>query len=179
MQANMNCSNVVTTTMLPIVLMATNTHWTTCCGGRGQCTCEHAWGKPLLCIPHPLTAGMGPRKSGSLPRAMGWDRPLPQTGSGNWVPGPANPTGHNACHITSREDLHGPRTPSPSLPLTFRPFALFMARRGLNTLSTRRIFTTEMALDLRRKAELRWGDSPAQASLAQPHQVTMEARLGP
>lgn len=31
MQANMNCSRVVTIMMLPIVLMATNTHCTTCC----------------------------------------------------------------------------------------------------------------------------------------------------
>lgn len=34
-----------------------------------------------------------------------------------------------------------------------------MARRGLSTLSTRRIFTTEMVLDLRRNTELRQGDS--------------------
>ena len=71
------------------------------------------------------------------------------------------------------------RTLSLSLPLTFSPFALLMARRGLSTLSTRRIFTTEMALDLSRKAELRRGDSPAQDSLAQPHQAAMEVRLGP
>lgn len=31
MQANMNCSKVVTITMFPMVRMATNTHWTTCC----------------------------------------------------------------------------------------------------------------------------------------------------
>lgn len=30
MQANMNCSRVVTIMMFPMVLMATNTHWTTC-----------------------------------------------------------------------------------------------------------------------------------------------------
>lgn len=30
MTANMNCSNDVTNNMLPIVLMATITHWTTC-----------------------------------------------------------------------------------------------------------------------------------------------------
>lgn len=33
-------------------------------------------------------------------------------------------------------------------PLTFSPLALLMARRGRSTLSTLRIFTTEMALDL-------------------------------
>lgn len=33
-QANMNWSKVVTIMMLPIVLMATNTHWTTCCKGQ-------------------------------------------------------------------------------------------------------------------------------------------------
>lgn len=71
MQANMNCSNVVTTTMLPIVLMATNTHWTTCCGGQGKRAHEHVWSKPLLHVPQPLTAGMGPRDSGSLLRALG------------------------------------------------------------------------------------------------------------
>lgn len=31
MHANMNCSSVVTIMMLPMVLMATKTHWTTCC----------------------------------------------------------------------------------------------------------------------------------------------------
>lgn len=31
---------------------------------------------------------------------------------------------------------------------TFNPLALLMARRGLSTLSTLRIFTTEIALDL-------------------------------
>lgn len=31
---------------------------------------------------------------------------------------------------------------------TFNPLALLMALRGLNTLNTLRIFTTEMALDL-------------------------------
>lgn len=37
MQANMNCRSVVTIMMFPIVLMATNTHWTTCCREvRGQ-----------------------------------------------------------------------------------------------------------------------------------------------
>lgn len=133
----------------------------------------------LCCVSHTLsTAGMGPRKNRSLPRALGWGRPLPLMGRGNWVPGPANPTRHDACHITSCEDSHGPRSPSPSLPLTFSPFALLMARRGLSTLSTRRIFTTEMALDLRRKAELSWDDSPAQVSLALPPQAAMEARLG-
>ena len=30
MQANMKFSSMVTKTMLPMVLMATNTHWTTC-----------------------------------------------------------------------------------------------------------------------------------------------------
>lgn len=30
MQANMNCRRVVTIMMFPMVLMATNTHWTTC-----------------------------------------------------------------------------------------------------------------------------------------------------
>ena len=30
MQANMKFSSMVTRTMLPMVLMATNTHWTTC-----------------------------------------------------------------------------------------------------------------------------------------------------
>lgn len=30
-QANMKFSSMVTRTMLPMVLMATNTHWTTCC----------------------------------------------------------------------------------------------------------------------------------------------------
>ena len=123
----------------------------------------------LCCVSHTLsTAEMGPRKNRILLRALGWGRPLPLMGSGNWVPGPANPTRHDACHITSCEDSHGPRSPSPSLPLTFSPFALLMARRGLSTLSTRRIFTTEMALDLRRKAELSWDDSPAQVSLALP-----------
>lgn len=34
MQANMNCSRVVTIMMLPIVRMATNTHCTTCCENR-------------------------------------------------------------------------------------------------------------------------------------------------
>lgn len=34
MQANMNCSRVVTITMFPMVRMATNTHWTTCCNGK-------------------------------------------------------------------------------------------------------------------------------------------------
>lgn len=39
--------------------------------------------------------------------------------------------------------------PSPFLPgVTFSPLALLMARRGRSTLSTLRIFTTEMALDL-------------------------------
>lgn len=33
-QAKMNCRRVVTRTMLPMVRMATNTHCTTCCGGR-------------------------------------------------------------------------------------------------------------------------------------------------
>lgn len=32
--------------------------------------------------------------------------------------------------------------------LTFNPLALFMARSGLSTLRTLKIFTTEMALDL-------------------------------
>ena len=37
MQANMNCSRVVTIMMLPMVRMATNTHWTTCWGrGKGR-----------------------------------------------------------------------------------------------------------------------------------------------
>lgn len=38
MQANMNCSSVVTIMMLPMVRMATKTHCTTCWGGgtRGQ-----------------------------------------------------------------------------------------------------------------------------------------------
>ena len=31
MQANMNWRSVVTIMMLPMVRMATNTHWTTCC----------------------------------------------------------------------------------------------------------------------------------------------------
>lgn len=34
-QANINCSRVVTIMMLPMVLMATNTHWTTCCKAYG------------------------------------------------------------------------------------------------------------------------------------------------
>lgn len=38
----------------------------------------------------------------------------------------------------------GPAQPS----LTFSPLALLMARRGRSTLSTLRIFTTEMVLDL-------------------------------
>lgn len=48
----------------------------------------------------------------------------------------------------------GPCSPSFLLlgsctrPLTFSPLALLMARRGRSTLSTLRIFTTEMALDL-------------------------------
>lgn len=37
------------------------------------------------------------------------------------------------------------------LELTFSPLALFIARKGRRTLSTRRIFTTEIALDLRRQ----------------------------
>ena len=37
MQANMNWSSVVTITMFPMVRMATNTHCTTCCGGRQGC----------------------------------------------------------------------------------------------------------------------------------------------
>lgn len=41
-----------------------------------------------------------------------------------------------------------PPHPLPPRPLTFSPLALLMARRGRSTLSTLRIFTTEMELDL-------------------------------
>lgn len=37
---------------------------------------------------------------------------------------------------------------SPSFAFTFSPFALLMARSGRRTLSTLKIFTTEMVLDL-------------------------------
>ena len=36
MQANMNWRSVVTIMMLPMVRMATNTHWTTCCTGKEE-----------------------------------------------------------------------------------------------------------------------------------------------
>lgn len=72
----------------------------------------------------------------------------------------------------------GQGPPRPSLPLTFSPFALLMARRGLSTLSTRRIFTTEMVLDLRRKAELRWGNSPPRPAWHSPAGQP-GTRLGP
>lgn len=35
-----------------------------------------------------------------------------------------------------------------------------------------------MVLDLRKKAEVRWGNSPAQPRLAKPHKAATEARLG-
>ena len=38
---------------------------------------------------------------------------------------------------------------SADSPFTFRPLALLMARRGLSTRSTLRIFTTEIALELK------------------------------
>lgn len=43
MQANMNCNNVVTITMFPIVRMATNTHWTTCCKQKSRKSQERGY----------------------------------------------------------------------------------------------------------------------------------------
>ena len=39
------------------------------------------------------------------------------------------------------------------LPFTFKPLARLIALRGLSTLNTLRIFTTEMALDLQHAAD--------------------------
>lgn len=90
MQANINWSSVVTMTMLPMVLMATNTHCTTC-----------------------------------------WNRREKQ-----------RVNTHRGAH---RADICG----SYVHVQTFNPFALLMALSGLSTRSTRRIFTTLIALDLK------------------------------
>lgn len=95
MQANMNCSSVVTIMMLPMVLMATNTHWTTCCKG------------------HTVTA------------TFSWKTRRTNTAQTHTAP---------CCDAVI---------------LTFRPLALLMALSGRRTLKTRRIFTTEIAEDLR------------------------------
>lgn len=58
--------------------------------------------------------------------------------------------------ISRLEQLVATANPNPSQPHsqeradTLSPFALLIALRGLKTLRTLRIFTTEMALDLRR-----------------------------
>ena len=44
MQANMNCSSVVTIMMLPMVRMATKTHCTTCWGMEGWGQCDTGFG---------------------------------------------------------------------------------------------------------------------------------------
>lgn len=52
-QANMNCSSVVTIMMLPMVLMATNTHWTTCCKThtvKHKCTHKYTCEKLTLAL---------------------------------------------------------------------------------------------------------------------------------
>lgn len=50
------------------------------------------------------------------------------------------------CPPSASQSL--PVLPSPSQYRTFSPLARLMARRGRSTRSTRRIFTTEMALEL-------------------------------
>ena len=88
MQANMKSSSMVTSTIFPMVLTATNTHWTTCYE----------------------------------------DRDIKDDESGQ------NEAIQNCKYI----GRYG----------TLSPLALLMALRGLSTLNTLRIFTTEMALDL-------------------------------
>lgn len=93
MQANMKSRSMVTSTIFPMVLTATNTHWTTCYRGRemiGICEIRFAYHCFVL-----------------------------------------------FCFFSKTC-------------FTFRPLALLMALRGLNTLKTLKIFTTEIALDLQK-----------------------------
>lgn len=95
------------------------------------------------------------------PRGAVWAAPSPQWGAARRGEGPPQvlpgPT-RRPCGLAVPSSPHPPLSSgqppswvtlmgSPS-PVTFRPLALLMARRGLRTRRTRKIFTTLMALDL-------------------------------
>lgn len=74
-----------------------------------------------------------------------------------WLHIVARLCGHASLQMVSRISDPGPRGGAGSGShgfgwdgITLSPLALLMARRGRSTRSTRRIFTTEMALELRR-----------------------------
>lgn len=95
MQANIKSRSMVTSTMFPMVLTATNTHWTTCYRGREMMgRCEIWWAHQYFLL--------------------------------------------FFFFFFSRHVF------------TFSPLALLMALRGLRTLKTLKIFTTEIALDLQK-----------------------------
>lgn len=124
-QANMKFSSMVTRTMLPMVLMATNTHWTTCC--------RHTQTKLI-------------RVSRMHPKVLLLPVMVPvvfvfySITAFLWVilSFLAISMSCSCCVFQSQS-------------CTFNPLALLMALRGLSTLSTLRIFTTEIALDLHKR----------------------------
>lgn len=170
MHANMNCRRVVTRTMFPMVRMATNTHCTTCWGGKpgqhlpalqGCPSPEGRWGGGAQ-----LVGGRGAcGGTAAQPQPPPWTQKRWNGPNNAWaaclesgLPAPSPPQGPPSLSLPGvlqgmslpRILLALPRVlPSPFLPgVTFSPLALLMARRGRSTLSTLRIFTTEMALDL-------------------------------